>query len=92
MFNDMNDAPAECYKCKIKGLSCKYICYQCLEKTSWISVKDELPSNEKWVACLIENKKPVIGFFSQTFRNWKVNGFGDVTHWMPLPKLPEKEK
>lgn len=61
----------------------------------WISVKDSMP--EQQGEYLINTRCIVtIGWFSGT-NGWVANdgsfyGDGYVTHWMPLPKPPEKEK
>jgi len=69
----------------------------------WISVKDRLPSKDmKNIVCLI-NENPILAMVHDaTFclkdgrvsfywpqKQWiKDKYFGEITHWMPLPKKP----
>ena len=61
-----------------------------LEQYEWISVKDRLPDEDTWV--LVYSKQG-------SYMNLKVDYIHDgrwfnsllVTHWMPLPTLPESE-
>lgn len=63
--------------------------------TNWISVKDRLPENESEVlvslTMLFQEYK--IAFFHT--KDFYLNSHSDepltkwVTHWMPLPELPE---
>ena len=58
----------------------------------WISVKDRLPENEKWVT--VGNNKFGV-FIGQYFSSLGEFACKDiliekVTHWMPLPKPPKK--
>lgn len=69
-----------------------------MKMTEWISVKDRLPEWREWVLVthvgevdrgrLIEDYGYPRGYY------WDVVGYEgliDVTHWMPLPKPPEKK-
>ena len=71
----------------------------------WISVEKKLPSeDEEWIVCLI-NGGPVLGqignatvhlgypvYLCFPINKWIKNGlYGDITHWMPLPKPPEEK-
>lgn len=63
-------------------------------KPGWISVKDQLPERFKPVLiCREKNGKPYV---EQGYKDvcewWKVYGTRtkQVTHWMPLPELPEE--
>ena len=62
----------------------------------WISVKDRLPEAGGYVAC-IAKRNPFSRFMPMVVRIEK-NGWvnpiteqyiSEVTHWMPLPELPE---
>jgi len=60
----------------------------------WIDVDDQMP--EERVTVLVAIRTPGIPFtIAYHFaHNWHA-GFGesvDVTHWMPLPEPPEKQK
>ena len=58
----------------------------------WISVKDKLPENEEYVLCctLAKNgtQNIIKGYYSGGM--WRVGMNSNVTHWMPLPKLPKE--
>jgi len=66
----------------------------------WISVKDRLPEKElnyASVDCLFATGKRVLfGYLLYSREQWCEPSNGDyydndmVTHWMPLPKPPEK--
>ena len=74
----------------------------------WISVKDRLPDNKEhdWVlAQVVENNGymhiPKVMEYRQSKNDWfeetygwlsEHNGVFTVTHWMPLPEQPEREK
>lgn len=64
----------------------------------WISVKDRLPETGGYVVC-IAKRNPFSRFMPMVARIEK-NGWvnpiteqyiSEVTHWMPLPKLPKGE-
>ena len=64
----------------------------------WISVEDELPEAGGYVVC-IAKRNPFSRFMPMVARIEK-NGWvnpmteqyiSEVTHWMPLPELPEAE-
>lgn len=61
----------------------------------WISVKDRLP--EKMQNVLIANKRGVRydidkGWYDGAgWARCNKGRYGNVTHWMPLPELPEEE-
>lgn len=72
--------------------------------TEWISVKDRLPEECVDVLIFNSNHIPVVGFLTYLNKNepinWTVCDWHDseltvevdyVTHWMPLPKLPEEK-
>ena len=68
-----------------------------LQSSLWISVKDKLPSPS--IVLVLTGKNKFITIKSCHFID-EYNGFYDgqenitnyVTHWMPLPSLPETEK
>ena len=61
------------------------------EKQRWIPVSERLPEDGKpvWV-CTIWNEQHsgflIDGVWVGLFRDFRE---GEITHWMPLPKLPE---
>jgi hypothetical protein len=73
-------------------------------KMEWISVKDRLPKKgDNIIVCLI-NDKPIlcqvhdaniiftdsrISFYYPTQEWVKDQYFGEITHWMPLPRTPK---
>lgn len=64
-----------------------------LDRIRWISVKDILPENDNYVLCCTETKKGtknvIIGYYMDGA--WRCGMNSNVTHWMPLPELPEGE-
>lgn len=62
----------------------------------WISVKDRLPENARFVLICLGRAIPQIGRYLNEDGWWIRNSgilksSGDiVTHWMPLPEVPEK--
>ena len=66
----------------------------------WISVKDRLPEEEQKVLCVTCDEEIVIAEFSHfsydfgrlgEWHYWGIRPPEFVTHWMPLPTLPESE-
>lgn len=73
----------------------------------WISVKDRLPDEEENMIhdfLLTDGEEYAVGFLRRDANNhwdnasfgWVENrrdgsGIGTVTHWMPLPELPEED-
>ena len=60
----------------------------------WSSVKDRLPEDQVEVLVLTRSKK---GMRNVDKGYWSIDHFvhrgcAQVTHWMPLPELPEREK
>lgn len=71
----------------------------------WISVKDRLPENSKNVLCWLgdvilmgtyyadnDSKTKWAFFFSDNGRQYDDYWQELLTHWMPLPEPPAKEK
>lgn len=62
----------------------------------WISVEDRLPQHEGEYLCMVKGCGIRIRKFiiwpSQNRQVWVSNGSETkkVTHWMPLPELPEE--
>jgi hypothetical protein len=55
----------------------------------WRSVKDELPSDDVDVLVCTVDHDCYINYFVD--EDW-INGDDTITHWMPLPSLPEPSK
>lgn len=60
----------------------------------WISINDEVPGNEV-LAVSTKNKEYLIGYISKTmYGAFQAENDHEtleyVTHWMPLPPLPNK--
>ena len=61
------------------------------EQPRWISVQEKLPeSNDKVLAFTLSGKYAVARY-DQRRRCWIAAGNLTVTHWMPLPDVPEVE-
>ena len=66
----------------------------------WISVKDRLPQPNEWDSIITNGKFVCWGHFYEPEKKWYRDACREVediknkriTHWMPLPKPPEKEK
>lgn len=63
----------------------------------WINVKDRLPEDDNFVlVCNSEDKEIIIANYRGN-NAWDSYAYGwlpdnVVTHWQPLPKLPEEER
>ena len=69
--------------------------YEPEDLKGWISVKDRLPEEDKRVIVCCQNKKGLqnINMAYQVKGFWHGNGsMAGVTHWQPLPELPEVEQ
>ena len=59
----------------------------------WISVEERLPEPDKNVLTLKNRKRVRIGYYSEDCEEWVINDMiaydEDITHWMPLPTVPE---
>lgn len=64
--------------------------------SEWISVKDRLPENGKEVL-FSDGSSIMVGWYNADEEYWELTDADmiayaqDVTHWMPLPRLPEEE-
>ena len=72
-------------------------------KNEWISVKDRLPDSKskyEWISIPVIiamdiTTMPVLGCFyslSEGFHTDEGLEYDNVTHWMPLPKPPKKQR
>ena len=60
--------------------------------SSWISVEEALPPYGKWVLVAVEDYvRSHEGYRSHTDDKGEHWSSGGVTHWMPLPELPQKQ-
>ncbi len=65
------------------------------EYPTWIPISEKLPENDTQVLCVNENGNIFIGRFKiggwqvQADENYFVHCYSKITHWTPLPKLPE---
>ena len=66
----------------------------------WISVRDKLPEDNKYVlavfasgalvvACVFEHDEDAVYWRAQTDDGWESDMDFDPTHWMPLPEPPK---
>lgn len=66
-----------------------------ISKNEWINVKDKLPSEKGYYLVAIPHKWRgisewnIITLYFRGKTKWATCN-GDITHWMPLPKPPEK--
>lgn len=69
----------------------------------WIKVKDKLPKNNEYVLACDVSDIFILKFHQTTDRRHKKRegyfgssnfeeNFGEITHWIPLPELPEEEE
>lgn len=63
--------------------------------SDWISVKDRLPEDYTFVLAVVETWTRTVTVVLHADLKFYRFGAGDtplnVTHWMPLPELPEEE-
>ena len=63
--------------------------------SEWISSKNLVPDREKEVLICTQSKNGTRnidkGYFIPNESRWVHRGTAEVTHWMPLPRLPEEE-
>lgn len=59
----------------------------------WISVEDDIPTDDRDVLAWVGNKEIAIAWFDGYTGEWHAYGSyeGDVTHWMPLPEPPKED-
>jgi hypothetical protein len=61
------------------------------EQRRWRSVSEELPSHDTWCIVYHEGEIDVDHYTDDCNSHDRFVMYGDyVTHWMPLPKTPEK--
>lgn len=68
--------------------------------SEWISIKDELPSPHERVLLLRTTgriQRMIVGFYSNDNFWYDIDDLWDkplmnITHWQPLPELPNQEK
>jgi hypothetical protein len=65
--------------------------------SKWISVEDRLPENDEYVlvCCRASSQVIRVSWYSTHQRKWATDfsiGFGEVTHWQPLPLPPGAEE
>lgn len=71
-----------------------------LKKAFWISVDEKLPEEDEYVLCKLSdvfNNEIWMGKWKPDFERWYIHrktnelySVNGVTHWQPLPSLPEK--
>ena len=69
--------------------------YEPADLNGWISVKDRLPEDDKEVLAYdSEHKEIVIALYDSEDEEWDYGDWyeGAITHWQPLPELPEVER
>lgn len=65
------------------------------EHPHWISVEDELPPkktdevSDKVLVYDAKTNRVYTSWYFHSIERW-VNGWDNITHWMPLPTPPEK--
>lgn len=62
--------------------------------SNWISVKDRLPDTNEYVLVATRSKNGAQNIDKGYVIDgrWAHRGTAEVTHWMPLPELPEEEE
>ena len=61
------------------------------EQPRWISVQEKLPENNDKVLAFTLSGKYAVARYDQRRQCWIAAGNLTVTHWMPLPDVPEVE-
>lgn len=57
--------------------------------SGWISVQEKLPENNDKVLAFTLSGKYAVARYDQRRQCWIAAGNLTVTHWMPLPDVPE---
>lgn len=84
----------KCSRCGKEKYAFQKVCSECtgeLNMTSWISVKDRLPEDQQEVLVCTRSKNGSrnIDKGYLAIDHFIHRGRAEVTHWMPLPELPE---
>ena len=61
------------------------------EQPQWISVQEKLPEKNDKVLAFTLSGKYAVARYDQRRQCWIAAGNLTVTHWMPLPDVPEVE-
>ena len=77
------------------GDALAYIQHLEAQQPKWISVKERLP--EEVCRCLVITKRheesSMVNTATYNHMGWWTHGnFGEITHWMPLPQMPEEDE
>ena len=89
---------ASCKFCGKKEPVMHCVCAGCMDKLEnqprWINVKERLPKCDNTIL-LYYGAVDIEIYFEDKFRMFDKNGYPFevryVTHWMPLPELPEED-
>lgn len=60
---------------------------EALKRTTWIPCSERLPKVGEEVLVYSSSRGVVADYYDRG-----IFGYGDVTHWMPLPELPKEDK
>lgn len=65
--------------------------YTACEQSMWLSVEEELPSNDDKVFVIIRGAY-VCGWYDHKYESWEIFGMGsynrkDASYWMPIPPI-----
>lgn len=60
---------------------------EALERTRWIPCRERPPEVGEEVLAYSSSRGVVADYYDRG-----IFGYGDVTHWMPLPELPKEDK
>lgn len=61
------------------------------QDNEWISVKDRMPEEGVDVLVYLNRKGADVDFVDRESGNFFYYDEGEITHWRPLPELPESE-
>lgn len=59
--------------------------------SEWISVNERVPDTYDKVLVLTKNRKIFTACYRCRWGEWALASKACVTHWMPMPDLPEEE-